>query len=198
MWTYDKVTPVITEMGRAGISPGKKPRVFQCDFGKIGAVICFDINFLELAEIYFREEAELILFPSAFPGGRLLDIWAIRWGFNIAASTWYDYNRIIDCTGRTVAQTSDILPYTTCILNLNRRVVHMDFNLEKLRKMLDKYKGDVLIEDMRPEALCVITSLKKGLEVSGLIREFGIITLPDYFNRSRRVRHSHGGMPAPR
>jgi len=40
------------------------------------------------------------------------------------------------------------------------------------------YHGDVLIEDLRQEAVCVITSLKPGLEVSRLINEFKSAQLP--------------------
>jgi len=194
VWTYDKTTPMPTEMSGWGETPGSRPRAFDCDFGRVAGAICFDINFLELAEIYLRQDAELILFSSAFPAGRLLDVWAIRYGFNVAGSTWYDYNRVIDCTGATVGQTSDILPCTTTVLNLNRRLVHMDFNLEKIERLLKKYAGDVVVQDLRPEATCVITSLKKGLEVTDLIREFRIERLPAYFDRSRRVRQEHGGL----
>jgi hypothetical protein len=194
VWIYDKVTPMIDEIKKCHITPGKKPVVYKSDFGRIGGVICFDINFLELAEIYFRQETELILFSSAFPGGRLLDIWAIRYGFNIMGSTWLNNNRIIDCTGATVGRTSDILPCTTTVLNLNRRVVHMDYNISKIENMLNRYKGDVIVEDLRDEATCVITSLKNGLEVSDLIREFKITTLSDYFDKSRKVRKNNSGL----
>jgi len=195
VWTYDKVTPMVQEMEDLGITPGQ-PAWFDCGFARVGAAICFDINYLELAEIYFRQEIELLLFASAFPAGRLLDHWAVRYGFAVAGSTWYDRNRIIDCTGATVARTSDILPFTTAVMNLNRRVVHMDGNLDKLDRLRSQYKGDVLIEDMRDEATCAITSLKAGLEVSKLIREFEIEKLPAYFDRSRRVREKHGGLPS--
>ena len=193
-WIYDKATPVVTEMRVTGIQPGRRPAPFDCDFGRIAGAICFDVNFLELAERYVRRDVELVLFSSAFPAGRLLDQWCVRYGFSLAGSTWYAHNRVLDCTGQTVAQTSDIIPYTIARLNLNRRVVHMDFNLEKIEKMLDRYRGDVLVDDLRDEAVCVITSLKKGLEVADLIREFRIETLPKYFDRSRRVRREHGGL----
>lgn len=194
VWIYDKIAPIVTEMTRWGVSPGRKPRTFACDFGRIGGAICFDINFLELAEIYFRQETELVLFSSAFPGGRLLDVWAVRYGFAVAGSTWYERNRILDCTGAVLAQTSDLLPHTTSVLNLNRRVVHMDGNLEKLERMRDRYAGDLLIEDLRDEATCVISSLKKGLEVADLIRKFGVETLPAYLDRCRRTRQRYGGL----
>lgn len=198
VWTYDKVTPVVFEMEDCGITPGEKPTSFPCDFGRIGGAVCFDINFLELAEIYSRQETELILFPSVFPAGRLLDIWSVRYGFAIAASTWYDNNRIIECAGATVGRTSDLLSYTTAVLNLDRRVVHMDGNLDKLDRMRTKYAGDVLIEDLRDEATCVVTSLKKGLGIAELIREFDVETLPTYLDRSRRVREEHGDLALPK
>ena len=198
VWTYDKVAPTNPEMAACGVTPGAMPQPFDCDFGRIGGAICFDINFCELAEIYFRQNVELLMFSSAFPAGRLLDSWAVRYGFAIAASTWYHRNRVIDCTGATVARTSDLLPYATARLNLNRRVVHMDGNLDKLDLMRTRYAGEVIIEDLRDEATCVITSLKEGLEVTDLIKEFDVEPLPDYFCRSRRLREQRGGLPAPR
>ncbi|MDD3926738.1 MAG: hypothetical protein PHT33_08790 [bacterium] len=180
-----------------GISPGSRPCSFACDFGRVGAAICFDINYAELGELYWRQNTELLLFCSAFPAGRLLDHWAVRYGFAVAGSTWYPKNRILDCTGAVVGRTSDILPYTTAVLNLNRRVVHMDGNLDKIDRMRTKYSGDILVEDMRDEATCVITSFKPGLEVADLIREFGVELLPDYFDRCRLVRQELGGMSLP-
>lgn len=193
VWSYDKVTPVDWEMATAGISPGGTPQPYRCELGCIAGAICFDINYWELAELYSREGVELVLFASAFPAGRLLDGWAVRYGFAIAGSTYYASNRILDCTGATVGRTSDLLPYATAVLNVNRRVVHMDYNLAKLDRMRSQYAGDVLIEDLREEALCVVTSLKPGLEVAELMREFAVTPLWEYFDHSRRVREEHGG-----
>jgi predicted amidohydrolase len=197
-WIYDKVNPVDTEMTAWGETPGALPSAFNGDFGRIGAAICFDINFTELAEHYAHQDIELLLFSSAFPAGRLLDAWAVRYGLAIAGSTYYNNNRIIDCTGATVARTSDLLPYATAVLNLNRRVVHMDKNLAKLDQMRTQYAGEVIVEDLRDEALCVITSLKEGLEVAELMKEFEITPLPAYFDRSRQVRAEHGGLAIPK
>ena len=93
-----------------GIAAGTMLTSYQCDFGRVGGAICFDINFSELAEIYCRQDVELLLFASNFPAGKLLDAWAVRYGFAIAGSTLYDHNRVIDCTGTTVGHTSDIMP----------------------------------------------------------------------------------------
>jgi len=197
VWMYDKVAPVDWELTDMRIIPGAVPKPFLCDFGRIGGAICFDIHFNELAELYFRQDVELLLFSSEFPAGRLLDSWALAYGFAIAASTSFPRNRIVDCTGATVGRTSDRFPYVTAVLNLNRRVVPLNYNLDKLDRMLTRYAGDVILEDLRDEGACVITGLKQGLEVTALIEEFGIIGRATYFDRSRRLREEHGGLPVP-
>ena len=154
-----------------------------------------DVNFLELAETWQRQGVEPGA-SSAFPAGRLLDERRC-YGFAVAQSTWYDSNRVIDCTGATVARSSDILPHMTAVLNLNRRVLHMDGNLDKIPAVKARYGADVLIEDMRDEALMVITSMRAGLEVADIVREFSLETLADYLTRSRAVRAGSGGLPDP-
>ena len=92
-------------------------------------------------------------------------------GFAIASSTWYDDNRIVDCSGATVARTSDILPQATAVMNLDRRVVHMDGNIDRIAAIKSRYGRDVIVEDLRDEALMVVTSLRKGLEVTQVLAE---------------------------
>ncbi|MHB0858355.1 MAG: carbon-nitrogen hydrolase family protein [Anaerolineae bacterium] len=195
-WVYDKVTPVRSELTVWGVTPGAVPQPFEWELGRIGGAICFDINFPELAEGYADQAVELLLFPSAFPAGRFLDAWAVRYGFAIAASTYYLTHRILDATGITVARSSDIRPWATAVLNLNRRVVHMEGNLPKLDRMRAHYPGDVLVEDLRDEALCALTVLTPGLEVADLMTEFEIQPLAAYFAASRRLRAENGGLPA--
>ncbi len=197
VWVYDKVSPVPFEMTGWGETPGT-PSTYRCDFGTVGAAICFDINFGERAEIYQRKGVELLLFASAFPAGRLLDAWAIRHGFAIASSTYYDDNRILDCAGATVARTSDLRPQATAVLNLDRKVVHMDGNLDRIERVKAKHGRDVIVEDLRDEALMVVTSLRKGLDIGQVLAEFEIQSLSDYLDASRRVRAGAGGLKPPK
>ena len=48
---YDKNYPTITELDQ-NILPGDKVAMFECDFGKIGAALCFDLNFDQLRTSY--------------------------------------------------------------------------------------------------------------------------------------------------
>ena len=48
VWIHDKVTPMAEEM-HSGITPGKAPRAYDTDFGRLGGAVRFDANLLELA-----------------------------------------------------------------------------------------------------------------------------------------------------
>jgi predicted amidohydrolase len=67
---YDKNFPTIAEM-EAGIKASDKIAVIECDFGKIGIAICFDLNFEELLDKYSAADIDIIIYPSMLHGGVL-------------------------------------------------------------------------------------------------------------------------------
>lgn len=48
------------------LSPGNEVTVFDTEFGKMGAMICYDIRFPELARLMVHQGAEHIFVPAAF------------------------------------------------------------------------------------------------------------------------------------
>ena len=60
---YEKYFPTIGEMEN-GIVPGTESVVIETDLGRIGFLICYDLNFEELADKIRRKRAELVLFSS--------------------------------------------------------------------------------------------------------------------------------------
>lgn len=48
-------------------APGESPGIFNTDFGRVGAAICYDIRFQELFQRIKNAEAELLFVPAAFP-----------------------------------------------------------------------------------------------------------------------------------
>ena len=69
---YDKIYPTERECDK-GVTPGvPNPKVFQTDFGKIGILICFDINWPEVWGELKEGGAEIVFWPSAYPNPALL------------------------------------------------------------------------------------------------------------------------------
>jgi hypothetical protein len=55
---------------RDGMSPGCEPGVIETAAGRIGAVVCFDLNYTEMIPQYRRLAPDILVFPSMFHGGR--------------------------------------------------------------------------------------------------------------------------------
>ena len=82
---YRKNYPTIGEM-KAGITPGREIPVGVCDGVRVGAAVCFDANFDQVAMELERQKAQLVFWPSMYWGGQLLQHWALRYGFAIAVA----------------------------------------------------------------------------------------------------------------
>lgn len=71
---YDKVHVPPEEEKTA--RPGTGYPVFEADFGRVGALVCFDLNFPEAARCLALGGAEIIVWPTMWsqPGGHVTDV----------------------------------------------------------------------------------------------------------------------------
>jgi predicted amidohydrolase len=87
-----------------GAVPGKEEPVFQCDFGKLGIQICYDMDFdngwAELA----RQGAELVAWPTQSPKTSQPAARARQNHYYIVSSTWRNNASIFEPTGKIVSQ----------------------------------------------------------------------------------------------
>jgi len=87
-----------------GVTPGKEIPVFDCDFGKLGIQICFDIEFdygwAELA----RQGAEIVAWPTQSPQTSQPACRAKQYHYYIVSSTWRHNASIFEPTGKITAQ----------------------------------------------------------------------------------------------
>jgi predicted amidohydrolase len=196
--TYRKNYPTTGEMD-AGVTPGWEVPVGVCDGVRVGAAVCFDVNFPQVAAELERQRARLVFWPSMFWGGQLLQHWALRYGFTIAVSYGAE-SAIIDMSGRYLikqgAETHQVRarrlpPWAVAEVNLDREVFHLDFNQDKFAALREKYGPDIDIEVHQPEAFFLLTSRKAGLSVEQIARTHKLETLRDYLARSVAQRDKH-------
>ena len=183
---YRKVHPTIGEI-EAGILPGEETPTFETEFGRVGMAICFDLNFRDIMTGLADNGAEIIFFCSAYRGGMQVRYWAFELGLYMVSAVLGEGGQIVDLTGRVLEQST----YEELIvhrLNLNRRLLHMDYNWEKMDKMLEKYGGALTFDYVTPEACFAIGCTQPGLEIEEIIAEFGLERRRDYFARANRVR----------
>jgi hypothetical protein len=186
---YDKNFPTIYEM-EAGIKASTETPVFQCDFGRVACIICFDLNFDELRKQYEKLQPDIIMFPSAYHGGLEQSKWAYscRSFFVGSCGTQTLPSEIRNPLGDVVASTTNYFNYVVATVNLDRMVVHLDYNREKLLALKEKYGEDVIINVPGKLGVAMITSEKEDVSAAEMIKEFKIELVDDYFNRSRQQR----------
>ena len=187
---YDKMFPTIGEM-EGGVLPGKGARVFDTDFGRIGALICFDLNFGELLDEYKKQRVELLCFLSAFRGGFMVPAIAFRNQCFIASAVPHENGVIVDPLGRTLAESSAYGRIIFARINLDSQIVHIDYNVQRVRALKEKYREQVSIETASPEAVYFLSSLHPEVSIQDMIEEFEIETLDEYLDRAREERQKY-------
>lgn len=184
---YDKVFPTIGEI-EDGTLPGKEAKIFQTDFGRVGAIICFDLNFQELLADYKNKGVELLCMLSAFRGGFMVKSTAFRNQIFMATSTPGENSVIVDPLERILAESSAYGRIIFAKINLDSQIVHIDYNQQRVADMKKKYQEYVRIEVASPEAVYFISSLHPERSVQDMIKEFEVETLDEYLDRARRER----------
>ncbi|MGD0091762.1 MAG: carbon-nitrogen hydrolase family protein [Planctomycetota bacterium] len=187
---YDKTFPTIGEI-EDGVIPGRGAVVFDTDFGRIGAMICFDFNFMELLAEYKKLGAELICFLSNYRAGKLIPAAALRNQCFIASAVPGENGVIVDPLGRTLAESSAYGKIIFARINLDSCVVHIDFNIDRVRRMKEKYGPYVQVETASPEAVYFLTSLHPEKTIGEMIKEFEVETLDAYLERARNMRKQY-------
>ncbi len=72
-------------------------------------------------------------------------------------------------------------------LDLDRTLIHTNFNEEKVQRLLREHKGEVEMEKFfDAEAWYLLRALKPGVRVRDLCRQYQIETLREYRHRSRQ------------
>ncbi|GIO11499.1 hypothetical protein J19TS2_10540 [Cohnella xylanilytica] len=64
VWTQDKLHITPTEREEWNVSPGEGVEVFETEYGKIGLLTCYDIEFPEIVRIVRAKGADVIFCPS--------------------------------------------------------------------------------------------------------------------------------------
>lgn len=195
---YRKNYPTIGEM-QAGIRPGWEVPVAECDGVRVGAAVCYDANFPQVAEELAKQRARVVFWPSMYWGGRLLHHWALRYGFFVVVAYGME-SAIVDMSGKYLVQqgasthqvaSGRLPPWAVAEVNVDSEVFHLDYNQNQFPALRAKYGPNVLIEVHQPEAYFLLSSRKAGLSVEQVAKEFQLEPLRDYLSRSARMREEH-------
>jgi predicted amidohydrolase len=105
----------------AGLAPGKDYPVFQTDFGKLGIMICWDVQYADPARALALKGAELIALPIWGGNLHLTRARAIENSVFLATSGYDIPSLILDPMGETLASSETDATVAVATIDLARR-----------------------------------------------------------------------------
>lgn len=187
---YDKNFPTIGEM-EGGTLAGIAAPILDLDFGSVAVAICFDLNFDELREKYVAANPDIILFSSMYHGGFVQKNWAYTCrAFFIGSIYRGTPSEIRNPLGEVVATSTNYYDFAVAKINLDNKLVHLDYNRSRLKALKEKYGTSVTISDPGKLGAVLVTSENENVKIKQMIEEFNIELLDDYFKRVYEVRNS--------
>jgi hypothetical protein len=186
---YDKVYPYWSEFEqKPPVQIGRDAPVHAADFGRVGMAICFDVNFPAVWQQLADQQAELVLWPSAYSAGSSLQAHALNHHFAIVTATSTGDCQVYDITGeRIIDEKREDLNISRITLDLDRGIYHENFNRDKRARLLCERGQDVLLEKCLPrEEWFVLRAKRPNVSARALAKAYGLEELRDYLSRSRR------------
>jgi predicted amidohydrolase len=124
-----------------GLTPGNDYPVFQTDFGKVGMMICWDVQYADPARNLALRGAELIFLPIWGGNETLGKARAIE-NQVFLVSSGYDYpTYVMDPSGEILSQAKENGKIATATIDLNRR--YLDPWLGDMR---DRFQKEVRLD----------------------------------------------------
>lgn len=189
---YDKNFLTIDESSASHLSYGTTLRTFDLDFGRVSAIICFDLNFEELRRQCEADSPDLILFSSAYHGGLMQSYWAYSCGSYFASAVYPPApSGVTSPLGEVVATTTNYRNEVVATINLDCAVLHLDYNREKFPALKNRYGRGVRIHDPGRIGSVLVSAEADDVTIGDVMDEFEFELLPDYLARARAHRDLH-------
>jgi predicted amidohydrolase len=137
---YRKVYLPREEM-EGGLTPGGDYPVFRTDFGTVGMMICWDLQYADPARALALAGAEIILMPIAGGNTALDKARAIENRVFVASAGYSFPTRVVDPDGEIIAEAKERGTAAITTIDLARRYTH-----PWLGHMRDRFRKEVRLD----------------------------------------------------
>lgn len=192
---YRKLHPAVSDITgsmEGGITPGTEAPVFECDFGKLGMQICFDIYFdygwRELA----RKRADLVIWPSQTPQTVQPALRAFQHRYYVVSSTWRNNASIFEPTGRIVSQLKPPGQILVQELDLSYAILPWSSKLQKGDALRKKYGDKVGFRYYEDEDCGIFWSNDPKVTIRRMIEPLGLVEMEDHMKQVRSLFRKAG------
>jgi len=196
---YRKVHPVApqgSDVVENGTVPGRDFPVFECDFGRVGIQICFDLLYADGWEALARQGAEIVALPSASPETVHPSIYALEHRYYIVSAAPRDHAAVYCPLGLIEAEATQegVLVHQ---IDLSYAILHWEAVLEEGEALRRKFGEKVGFHYYRPEDAGIFWSNDPGTPIAQMIASLGLSESDANVERIRGLQdQARGGPPA--
>jgi hypothetical protein len=196
---YRKAHPVAlvgSDELEGGIMPGRDYPVFDCDFGKLGIQICWDIQFDIGWAALAEKGAEIVAWPTASPSTAQPASRAAHHRYYVVSSTWREDATVFEPTGLVAAQVETPGKVLVHQLDLSYAVLGWSAPLKNGKALTEKFGERVDFHYEPREDLGLFWSNDPGTTVGAMIGSLGLEELDAQVARNRQLQDAARGGPA--
>lgn len=178
---YRKYHTVMVETQTHRALPGREQCVVvDTDFGRVGLQICFDIGWREAWQELEDKGAQMVIWASAYDGGFLLNTYAAHHMYYVVSSVMTDHAKIIDITGRTIAQGTRWNGLALATIDLSTGLFHTDRQSQKIDAIRARLGSGVTINTYEEENFFTVEANSPEWPLERICEEFGLMNYRDY------------------
>jgi predicted amidohydrolase len=192
---YRKVHLVVapdSETMESGSTLGTDVPVFQCDFGRLGIQICYDIEFDHGWSELARQGCDLVAWPTQSPQTATPAFRAMRGQFYIVSSTWRNNASVFEPSGRLAAQIrppESVLAYE---IDLSYAILPWSARLENGKALQKKFGEGVAFHYYEDEDRGIFWSNDPRMTIRAMVRSLGLEEQHEQLARVQQVYRKAG------
>jgi predicted amidohydrolase len=193
--TYRKVHLVVSLERRTmegGTTPGHELPVFDCDFGKLGIQICYDMDFADGWAGLAQRGAELIAWPTQSPQTSQPAFRAKDHRCYIVSSTWRHNASIFEPTGKIAAQIKSPQSILVQELDLSYALLPWSAKLRNGEALWKAYGDKVGFHYYEDEDCGIFWSNDTKITIGQMVQSIGVLELEEEMARVRQFYRAAG------
>lgn len=175
-----------------GTTPGKEVPVFDCDFGRLGVQICFDMQFDYGWEELARKGAQLVAWPTQSPELVIPAFRAMQHRYYIVSSTWGHNASIFEPTGLITAQIRRPEQVLTQELDLSYAILPWVPKLQNGMGLTKRYGDKVGYRYYAEENRGIFWSNDRDTTIAQMARSLELREVDEELQYARKLYHDSG------
>ncbi|MFA5265220.1 MAG: carbon-nitrogen hydrolase family protein [Opitutaceae bacterium] len=187
---YRKAHPVALQNSDSledGTTPGHEFPVFDCDFGRVGIQICFDMMYAEGWQALAAKGADIVALASASPATAKPAMYALQHGYYVVSAVPRDHASVYSPLGIIEAEAQKPGEVLVHQIDLSYAILQWDPLLDDGKALAKKYGDKIGYRYYRTEDAGIFWSNDPKESIGAMLASFGVANVQSELARIQKL-----------